>query len=152
MALVSKCIPKTSARAIAHLPARILADGRASSPSTDDVGPNRKIRERVDTTEREAYKFRQLDIFGRWIPQSREQPTQGRPRLFFVCGVLMTASPDLLTVREVALLYRVTPRSVRNWIKDGRLPAVRMSQRSVRIPRSAVFNVSSDPRRPSTGR
>ncbi|MDY0060039.1 MAG: helix-turn-helix domain-containing protein [Myxococcota bacterium] len=47
----------------------------------------------------------------------------------------------LLTVAEVAELLAVDPESVRKWIRDGRLPSVRIS-RLRRVPRSAVDRVA----------
>lgn len=44
----------------------------------------------------------------------------------------------LLTPREVADRLRVSPRTVQNWIRDGKLPATRVSLRVVRVPADAV--------------
>ena len=44
----------------------------------------------------------------------------------------------LLTPREVAERLRVSPRTVQNWIRDGKLPATRVSPRIVRVPADAV--------------
>lgn len=47
-----------------------------------------------------------------------------------------TASPDsFLTVAEVAEALKLNPQTVRNWIDQGSLPAVRVGRR-VRILRS----------------
>lgn len=43
-----------------------------------------------------------------------------------------------LTVTEVADRLRVTRQAVYNWIADGRLRAVRVGGKSVRIPISSV--------------
>jgi excisionase family DNA binding protein len=45
---------------------------------------------------------------------------------------------DLLTVDEVAAQLRVNPQTVRNWIDAGKLPAVRVGDRRVRIHRPAL--------------
>jgi len=40
--------------------------------------------------------------------------------------------PDLLTVREVAELLRVSPLTVKRWGKQGKLPAIRINSRGDR--------------------
>lgn len=40
--------------------------------------------------------------------------------------------PDLLTVREVADLLRVSPLTIKRWGKRGKLPAVRINSRGDR--------------------
>lgn len=40
--------------------------------------------------------------------------------------------PDLLTVREVAVLLRVSPLTVKRWGKRGKLPAIRINSRGDR--------------------
>jgi excisionase family DNA binding protein len=40
---------------------------------------------------------------------------------------------DLLTVQEVADMYAVSQKTVRNWIKEGKLEAVRIGGRLIRI-------------------
>jgi excisionase family DNA binding protein len=42
---------------------------------------------------------------------------------------------EYLTVNEVAAALKLNPQTVRNWITDGRLPALRVGQRRVRIRR-----------------
>ena len=37
--------------------------------------------------------------------------------------------PDLLTVREVAELLRVSPLTIKRWGKRGKLPAIRINSR-----------------------
>jgi len=44
---------------------------------------------------------------------------------------------ELLTVRETAQLLRVNPITIRRYIADGRLPAVRVG-RAVRVQREAI--------------
>ncbi len=48
-----------------------------------------------------------------------------------------TGAEPQYTVAEVAALYRVTPRTVRNWVDNGLLRARRIG-RLIRIPRSAL--------------
>lgn len=40
--------------------------------------------------------------------------------------------PDLLTVEEVAELFRVTPLTIKRWGKRGKLPAIRINSRGDR--------------------
>ncbi|OGY16600.1 MAG: hypothetical protein A2785_03335 [Candidatus Chisholmbacteria bacterium RIFCSPHIGHO2_01_FULL_49_18] len=40
--------------------------------------------------------------------------------------------PDLLTVREVAHLLRVSPLTIKRWGKRGKLPAIRINSRGDR--------------------
>ncbi len=42
----------------------------------------------------------------------------------------------LLTVHEIAELLKLNPQTVRNWIDQGRLPAIRVGERRVRVRRS----------------
>ncbi len=40
--------------------------------------------------------------------------------------------PDLLTVRDVAELLRVSPLTIKRWGKRGKLPAIRINSRGDR--------------------
>lgn len=40
--------------------------------------------------------------------------------------------PDLLTIREVAELLRVSPLTIKRWGKKGKLPAIRINSRGDR--------------------
>ncbi len=40
--------------------------------------------------------------------------------------------PDLLTVKEVAQIMRVSPLTIKRWSKRGRLPALRINSRGDR--------------------
>jgi len=40
--------------------------------------------------------------------------------------------PDLLTIREVANLLRVSPLTIKRWGKRGKLPAIRINSRGDR--------------------
>lgn len=40
--------------------------------------------------------------------------------------------PDLLTVREVANILRVSPLTIKRWGKRGKLPAIRINSRGDR--------------------
>lgn len=47
-------------------------------------------------------------------------------------GVRLDNLPDLLTVREVAELLRVSPLTIKRWGKRGKLPAIRINSRGDR--------------------
>ncbi len=49
-----------------------------------------------------------------------------------------TAEQALLTVPEVAAQLGMNPRHVYRLIDEGRLPAVRLSERRLRVPRAAL--------------
>lgn len=46
--------------------------------------------------------------------------------------------PDLLTVREVAEILRVSPLTIKRWGKRGKLPAIRINSRGDRRYKKAV--------------
>ena len=50
----------------------------------------------------------------------------------------ITTDHDLLTVAEAAARLRVTTRFIRLLIADGRLPAMRLGQRAIRLRRDDV--------------
>lgn len=47
-------------------------------------------------------------------------------------NISIESLPDLLTVREVALLLRVSPLTIKRWGKRGKLPAIRINSRGDR--------------------
>jgi len=47
-------------------------------------------------------------------------------------GVRLENLPDLLTVREVSDLLRVSPLTIKRWGKRGKLPAIRINSRGDR--------------------
>jgi excisionase family DNA binding protein len=51
-----------------------------------------------------------------------------------------------VTVAEVARHYAVTVRTVRNWIRRGELPAVKI-KRMVRVPRWALTHPPQKPKK-----
>jgi len=46
--------------------------------------------------------------------------------------------PDLLTIKEVAALLRVSPLTIKRWGKSGKLPAIRINSRGDRRYRKEV--------------
>lgn len=44
----------------------------------------------------------------------------------------LNSLPDLLTVREVAQILRVSPLTIKRWGKRGKLPAIRINSRGDR--------------------
>lgn len=46
--------------------------------------------------------------------------------------IALTDLPDLLTIREVAQLLRVSPLTIKRWGKKGKLPAIRINSRGDR--------------------
>lgn len=46
--------------------------------------------------------------------------------------------PDLLTIREVASVLRVSPLTIKRWGKSGKLPAIRINSRGDRRYRKEV--------------
>lgn len=44
----------------------------------------------------------------------------------------ITRLPDLLTVRDVAEILRVSPLTIKRWGKRGKLPAIRINARGDR--------------------
>jgi len=57
---------------------------------------------------------------------SDEQPKRSKKDL------KLSQLPDLLTVREVAELLRVSPLTIKRWGKRGKLPAIRINSRGDR--------------------
>jgi excisionase family DNA binding protein len=47
-------------------------------------------------------------------------------------GLNLDNLPDLLTVREVAEILRVSPLTIKRWGKRGKLPAIRINSRGDR--------------------
>lgn len=46
--------------------------------------------------------------------------------------VSLSELPDLLTVKEVASILRVSPLTIKRWGKSGKLPAIRINSRGDR--------------------
>ncbi len=52
--------------------------------------------------------------------------------------VSLSDLPDLLTIREVADLLRVSPLTIKRWGKRGKLPAIRINSRGDRRYKKTV--------------
>lgn len=52
--------------------------------------------------------------------------------------VSLSDLPDLLTIREVANLLRVSPLTIKRWGKKNKLPAIRINSRGDRRYRKDV--------------
>ncbi|MBP6045283.1 helix-turn-helix domain-containing protein [Candidatus Woesebacteria bacterium] len=52
----------------------------------------------------------------------------------------MSDLPDLLTIREVADILRVSPLTIKRWGKKGKLPAIRINSRGDRRYKKEVVN------------
>jgi len=61
------------------------------------------------------------------------------------------ATSLLLTPRQVAQKLAVSTRTVYLWLEEGRLPAVRLSERVTRVPSQAVDELASRRRPPHSG-
>lgn len=47
------------------------------------------------------------------------------------------------TVRQLAVRFGFSERTLRNWIAAGKLDAVRFGEHSIRVPESAITNLLS---------
>ena len=61
-----------------------------------------------------------------------EDQTISKPKTVGRKRVSIDDLPDLLTVREVADLLRVSPLTLKRWGKRGKLPAIRINSRGDR--------------------
>lgn len=53
--------------------------------------------------------------------------------------ISLTDLPDLMTIREVAELLRISPLTIKRWGKKGKLPAIRINSRGDRRYRKEVI-------------
>ena len=53
-------------------------------------------------------------------------------------SISITDLPDLMTIKEVADLLRVSPLTIKRWGKKGKLPAIRINSRGDRRYRKEV--------------
>jgi excisionase family DNA binding protein len=53
-------------------------------------------------------------------------------------GVMSDGKNDLLTTTEVAVLFRVDPKSVMRWVRSGRLEAIRTPGGAYRFERATI--------------
>jgi excisionase family DNA binding protein len=65
----------------------------------------------------------------------------------------LNSLPDLLTVREVADLLRVSPLTIKRWGKRGKLPAIRINSRGDRRYRKeqVLYMLGIDPNQQRPG-
>ncbi|MFA9288737.1 MAG: helix-turn-helix domain-containing protein [Weeksellaceae bacterium] len=54
-------------------------------------------------------------------------------------SVSISDLPDLLTIREVADILRVSPLTIKRWGKKGKLPAIRINSRGDRRYKKEVI-------------
>lgn len=68
------------------------------------------------------------------MPQNDSIQTESRPNpvLKVKKELDLKNLPDLLTVREVAEILRVSPLTIKRWGKRGKLPAIRINSRGDR--------------------
>jgi excisionase family DNA binding protein len=56
---------------------------------------------------------------------------------------MITSEPELCTVREASVMLRVSKATIWRWIDAGRLPALRLGPRTVRLRRGDVRRLAS---------
>ena len=59
--------------------------------------------------------------------------------------------PEMLTVKEVAEMFKVNERTVRLWVKQGDLQVVWIGKREYRIVRASVEEFIEKRQRPPAG-
>ena len=52
---------------------------------------------------------------------------------------MTTPAPDWITLRETAERLQISEKSVRRWIADGRLKAVRVGPRMIRVDAASIL-------------
>ncbi len=55
-----------------------------------------------------------------------------------ITKISLSDLPDLMTIREVADLLRISPLTIKRWGKKGKLPAIRINSRGDRRYRKEV--------------
>lgn len=50
-----------------------------------------------------------------------------------------TNTRRLVTADELAVLFGVTTETIRHWARDGRIPCLRVGQKTIRFDRDAVL-------------
>jgi len=54
-------------------------------------------------------------------------------------SISLDSLPDLMTIREVSELLRVSPLTIKRWGKKGKLPAIRINSRGDRRYKKEVI-------------
>jgi excisionase family DNA binding protein len=62
-----------------------------------------------------------------------------------VVATVRSTPTKLLTMKEVAICFGCTARTVQRWVQIGELPAIKRG-RLVRIPEEAVYSIHNNPR------
>jgi len=59
------------------------------------------------------------------------------------CGYDDSEQPRLITTRELARRLGVTSNTIRKWTREGRIPCLRIGQKTLRFDATAVIKVLS---------
>jgi excisionase family DNA binding protein len=58
----------------------------------------------------------------------------------------MTNDKELLTAEQLALRLKVRPRTIKSWVRSGRIPVVRVSLKVIRFSWSDVLAAVAPPK------
>ena len=58
---------------------------------------------------------------------------------------------DWLTIKEAAALLRLSEHTVRDQVRDGKIPSVKLGHRTVRVRRAEIEKLLPPPNSPITG-
>jgi excisionase family DNA binding protein len=59
----------------------------------------------------------------------------------------MTNDKELLTAEQLATRLKVRPRTIKSWVRSGRIPVVRVSPKVIRFSWSDVLSAVAPPKR-----
>ncbi len=51
----------------------------------------------------------------------------------------MTELKEFMTIKEVAELFKVHPRTIKRWIEQGKLSRIDLTAQTIRIPKADVI-------------